>query len=218
MKTIHQFIPSEFSILSATSRKTAEDLPVNERARMVVKVCMLCELIWNYTDTVRDIASQMKIQQTKAVSRAVRELHREYEQFLSPILHANSIAHARGLSELFESINTKTFNRLCEGLRVEMGRTLSLEKKSEYLILAVQMVMTVIDAIRLFDADCCAWMESQGVENHTVVPSHIRRLAILIPQYAGDCYDPHSKARKITARILYNDIKAIELYDEKGLV
>lgn len=218
MKTTLQLPPLNLSLLPAGAHKSAEDLPENDRARMVVKICLLSELAWNYTDTVLDIVSQMGLQSTKALSRNVRELKREYEQFLNPILSGKDMAHARRLSDLFEDLNAKAFSRLCQGLRAEMGRKVVLLKEYEYLVVAVQMVMTVIDAMRLYDADCRRWMESQGVLDHTVIPSHISRLAVLMPQYAGDCYDPKSEARRITAGILYNDIKAIELYDEKGRV
>lgn len=200
------------------AKQSVESLPANTRARMVVKTCMLCELAWDYTGTVLDIAAQMKLQPLKAASRLIKELRRNYERFLSPVLSSKDLAFARGLSELFEDVNNRTFSRLCNGLRTEMGRSLVIEKESEYMILAVQMVMTVIDAMKLYDRDCRAWMESYGVRDHTVIPSHMSQLAQLIPLYAGDLYDDKSEARRLTARILYNDVKSLEIYDEHGKV
>lgn len=208
----------QIDILPKVAVRTAEDLPIKERVRMVVKTCLLGTLAWDYVDTVLNMAAQMRIQQTKEVSRLIRQIKREYDQYLSPTLHDSDIEHTKRLSELFEDINTKTFSRLCQGLKAEIGRIADLDSQNVYLVQAVQMVMTVIDTMKLYDKDCGEWMEANGVPNHTVIPSHFMRVATLIPQYAGDCYDPKSEARWLTAKILYKDIRNMELYDENGQV
>lgn len=78
--------------------------------------------------------------------------------------------------------------------------------------------MTLYDSLVLYDGDCMAWMESEGVPNHTVIPGIIARMARLLPGYAKGCYDPASPTRRIIANVLYNQIKEIELYDEHGKV
>lgn len=202
--------------MTPPNNKTAEDLSDTIRLRMVVKMLLLGTLAWDYTDTVLKIAAQMQIQETKKVSRAIKEIKREYDQFISPMLHGDDTRFLSGLSVLFEDVNAKAFKRLCDGLAVEIGSKVTPSDEEMYLLKAVQMVMTVLDAMNLYDADCRAWMEAEGVPNHTVIPSHFARLAILIPQYAGNCYDPKSESRRITAKILYNETKLIELYGDDG--
>lgn len=201
-----------------TKPKTLDDLPEKERLRIIVKISLLGTLAWDYADTVLDIARQMKIPQMKKVSRAVSELRREYDRYNGSFLSSDDCTHMKRLSDLFADINDTAFNRLCYGLDTELGRIDRFDPQNAYLIKAVQMTMTVIDTMKLFADESDAWMEAHGVDGHTVMPKHFGPLAILIPQYAGDCYDPHSEARRITAGILLNEIKKIELYDENGIV
>lgn len=198
--------------------KSLDDLSINDRARMVVKLCLLGALAWDYTDTVLNLAAQMKIQETKALSRAVRQLKREYDQYRSGIIRDKDIRHEKRLSELFEDINSTAFSRLCQGLNTEIGHSLNLTPEYASLVCAVQMAMTVIDAMKLYAADCVRWMRDQGIQNPGIMPPFFPRLAQLLPAYAGDCYDPKSESRRITAHILFKEVNAIELYDENGLV
>lgn len=203
-------------ITSMLEEKTIDDLSIDTRVRMVIKISLLGTLAWDYTDTVLEIASQMKIKDTVKVSRAIKEVKREHDIFRSKSLKEDDSEFLGGLTELFEQINQKAFSRLCSGLDVEIGKIANLNAESVYLVKAVQMVMTVLDAMRLYDADCRAWIVSEGVKDHTFIPHHFDRLARLIPLYAGDCYDPKSESRRITARILYNETKLIELYGDDG--
>lgn len=197
-----------------TRRKTKEDLPHDILARMVAKSCILGALAWDYTDTVLNIAARMRIGKTKPLSRAVKKLHDEWRWFRHGVIDAGHLDKETELAMLFEDINTKAFSRLCQGLRLEIGRDTQLSEDFTMLVCAVQMAMTVIDTLKLYDARCGQWMESQGVPGLTVIPHHYGRLALLLPEFAGDCYNPKSEARRITAKILYNEIMRVELYED----
>ena len=203
-------------ITSMLEEKTIDDLSIDTRVRMVIKIGLLGTLAWDYTETVLDIARQMKIKDMVKVSRAIQQVKREHDIFRRKSIKDDDSEFLGGLTDLFEQINQKAFTRLCGGLDVEIGKMADLNAEYVYLVKAVQMVMTVLDAMKLYDADCRAWIVSEGVKDHTFIPHHFDQLARLIPLYAGDCYDPKSASRKITARILYNEVKNIELYDGKG--
>lgn len=84
---------------------------------------------------------------------------------------------------------------------------------------AVQMAMTVIDAMRLYAARCDRWVGSFGVRGrHSMLHDFFPRLAMLLPEFAGDCYDPASPSRKATAAILEKELSNIELYDDYGKI
>lgn len=201
---------------TAFEEKTLDEQFKNECAIKVVKVSMLGNIAWSYTDTVLDMAAHMKIVAVKKVSRLIRQIKRDYEVFRHMALKYDDKTFLNEISDLFEEINSEAFTKLCNGLDIEIGKKADLDAENVYLVKAVQMVMTVLDAMRLYDADCRTWIVSQGVSDHTFISHHFDQLAVLIPQYAGDCYDPKSESRRITARILYNEVKNIELYDENG--
>lgn len=197
---------------------SVDDLPEDERAARLVKLGMLSSLAWDYTNTVLDISSRMRIDALRAPSRAIRQIKREYDQSRSRVFYAESILKETELGQFFEEINADAFSKLCQGLKVETGHIRDLDDDNSMLVCAVQMAMTLIDAVKLYAADFDSWMESRGVRGKTTMPSHLTRLAILLPQFAGDCYDARSESRRITAGVLFNEIRAIETWDENGKI
>lgn len=153
-----------------TKKKTKEDLPLDALTRMVAKSCVLGALAWDYADTVLRLAANMRLSETKSLSRAVKELRKEYLWFRHGVVDAGHLEKETELAVLFEDINVKAFSRLCQGLRLEIGRDTHLNEDYTMLVCAVQMAMTVIDTMRPYDARCGEWTQSQGVENLTVIP------------------------------------------------
>lgn len=209
-------ISPEFDLMPKPAM--VDDLPEDERAARVVKLGMLSSLAWDYIDTVLGISSKMRIEYLREVSRVIREIKREYDQSRSRVLYAESILKETELGLLFEDINKGAFSKLCQGLKTETGRIRDLDDDKSMLVCAVQMAMTLIDAVKLYAADFDRWMESHGVRGMTAMPPHLTLLAILLPQFAGDCYDARSQSRRITARVLFNEIRAIETWDENGKI
>lgn len=199
------------------SQKTTKDIPQRPLARMAAKLYLLGALAWDYADTVCNIAASLRIDATKPVSRAVRELKREYDRFRSRSLCDADIKKESELALLFEELCESHFAKLNYGVSSDKLTT-GLDKDYELLIKSVQMAMTVIDTMKLYAADCDKWIREQGVNAHSILADHYLRLATLLPQFAGDCYNANMEARKLTAKILLNEIKNIEIHDEHGKI
>lgn len=197
-------------------RKTLDDVPQNELAHMTAKLYLVGALVWDYTDTVLDIAAQMRLGgAAKKLSRAIREIHKDYDRMRSFDLDSEDIRHEWSLAELFEDINRKHFSQLCTGLITEIRHSLNLNGDYELLVESVQIAMTVLDALNLYAEQCDKFISKYyPCAPHSILPDHFRKLAILLPQYAGDCYSQTPKARYVTARILLNEINRIELYGD----
>lgn len=193
--------------------KEAADLPQKPLARMAVIIFMLGSLAWDYADTCCNIAASMKIDPLKKLSRAVRQLRREYDSFRSPLMRGESIAEESRLALMFEEICEEHFVRLNYGVDSEK-KISRLNTDHKMLVNAVQMAMTVLDTMKLYAAECDKWIRSQGFDGHSILADHFVRLAILLPQFAGDCYNPASEARRLTARILLKEIKQIDICRE----
>lgn len=196
--------------------KTLDDVPQRELAHRSVKIYLLGALVWDYADTVLNIAAQMRIGgATKKLTRAIRELRKDYDYIRSKDLDKTHIEKEWELAELFESLNKEAFKRLCNGLIAEIRHDTNLNKEYETLVEAVQMAMTVLDALNLYAAQCDKFIRQYYPQApHSILPDHFTRLGILLPEYAGDCYNRHSKSRHITARILLSEINKIELYGD----
>lgn len=197
-------------------RKSLADVPQSELGHMAVKIYLVGALVWDYTDTILDIAAQMRLGGAiRKLSRTIREIHKDYDYIRSKDLDSNHIKREWELAELFESINKEAFSRLCNGLIDEIRHDTNLDKDYEVLVEAVQMALTVLDALTLYATQCDKFIRTYypGAP-HSILPDHFRKLAILLPHYAGDCYNAHSQTRHITARILLNEINRIELYGD----
>lgn len=189
--------------------KTFEDLPQRQLQAMVTKLYLLCFLGWDYTFTVLDIAVQRRIHQTKPLCRAVRKLKHDYDR--QRALNAEDTEIEMVLAEMFEDGAREHLNKLSYGLQNEIA-AYGLDDENMYLVQAVQMAMTVVDAVRMYARECDTWIREQGVKTrHSILSDHFTALGRLLPEFAGDCYDRHSETRYITAMIILNEIKKLEI-------
>lgn len=207
------------------------DLPSPERSlsnipgkffrRMSIKIFIIGALVWDYTETVLDIAAQMRIDHgIRKVSRAIRETRRDYDQMCRRHIDLEHMERICDLSLLFERINKERLTKLNYGLINEIHKH-DCELDRDYIMLldAVLTALTVLDALQLFAAECDEKIAKVYPHApHSCLPDHFQRLAVLLPQYAGDHYFVDSESRRITAKALLNEINTIELYDDNGKV
>ncbi len=192
-------------------RPTLDDVPQDELLHRSICLYLVGALVWDYTDTVLKLAGQMKISKTRRLSRAVRELRLDYDRVRAQDLDRDYIRREWELAEMFEDVNKDTFDSLCNGLLTEIRRDTALDDDNAILVEAVQIAMTMLDALRLYADQCDRFIRRHYPEaSHSILPDHFRRLAILLPEYAGDCYDRYSNTRQLTARVLLDRINEIQ--------
>lgn len=197
-------------------RPTLDDVPQDELLHRSVCLYLIGALVWDYTDTVLKLVAQMRVDSLKRLSRSVRELRLDYDRVRSQDLDTAYIRREWELAEMFEDVNKDTFDSLCNGLLIEIRRDTALDDDNVILVEAVQIAMTMLDALRLYADRCDRFIRRYyPTASHSILPDHFRRLAILLPEYAGDCYDRYSNSRQLTARILLNRINEIKPFDEQ---
>lgn len=195
-------------------RRTLDDVPQHELLSRSVRLYLIGALVWDYTDSVLALAAQMKNHNTKALSRTIRQLRQDYDRVRAQDLDRAYITREWELAEMFEEINRNTLSRLCNGLLTEIRRDTALDDANVLLVESVQIAMTLLDALHLFAKQCDAFIRRYCPRApHSILPDCFRRLAILLPEYAGDCYDRYSGTRQLTARTLLNRINEIRIYD-----
>lgn len=198
-------------------QKTTYDLPAKDLARKAIKLHILGSLTWDYVDTVCDIAVQQRRTETKRLCRAVRELRADYDRFRSRSLEARDIEREAELGLLFESVCDKHLKTLHYGLRLEIA-ALGLADADMTMVEAVQQAMTLLDAMKLYAGRCDRWIAEHGVDGSSILMVHFTKLCGLLPLFAGDCYSRESKTRQLTAKILFNELKQLEMYDDNGKI
>lgn len=197
-------------------QKTLREVPERELINMAVRLYVLGALAWDYVDSILNIAAQMGITQTKRLSRAVRELKREYDKERAERMDDALVEQESEWALDFEDYIGKALKELTEGIRAE---TQDVDGKLQgdylYLVMGVQQAMTVLEAMKIFARQCDTKIESYGVPPaHSILMDHFPRLMVMIPQYAGDCYIADSAARKKCAQRIVKALEQIEVRDK----
>lgn len=183
-----------------------EAVPPHILVGWACRLFTLMNLSWQYIDTVCDLCIQMRLRETKPLVRAIRQIRREYDIFRARSIDDESVREETSRSESFEESHDEDFRKLFFGLQNEIGK-LGLTPQHRDLVLATQQALTVMDAVRVYarrldrrlleeygllTPDCC------------LVQNDFMRLYGLVPQFAGDQYQPNLEARRLTATILAN--------------
>lgn len=216
--TTFQQLPMIFPPIDLFPRKkTIDDLPQREFLRRGFKIFMLGSLAWDYTDTVLIMAKQLRLpDETKIVTRRIRNLKMDFDQIHSKSLSESDIEEERKIAEQFEDFCREHLNKLVFSLNNEKI-VADVIRDHKILVNSIQQALTIIDTMKIYAAKCDRWIRDNGVHDaNSILPIHFIHLSKLLPLLAGDCYNPDSEARRITARILYKELDRVELYDNEG--
>ena len=191
-------------------RRTVLDLPPHIVGSMTIRLYILGALAWDYADTVLNIMAVLRPEGTKELCRTVRQLRLDYDRFRQYSVDDKHVAREAELAMEFEEISAPLFKSLNDSLAAETA-PLNLVPDHALLVIAVQTALTVLDAMVLYPADCDKWLRSQGVCGHSILDDRFRRLAFVLPKFAGDSYIPRSESRARAARNIVCGIRAVEL-------
>lgn len=205
------------NLMPKPKARSFADVPREEISPRAVKLFVFAALTWDYVDTVLDIASQMRLRNgTQKVSRRIRELRDDYNRVRSRSLDEAHFAEEWRLAQLFEKINKVHLAKLNYALKAETSHDYALDEDYEMLVVAVQTAMTLLDALRMYAAECDAMIRRYYPAPHSILPPQVAELSGLVPLFAGNCYNAASEARRLTARILLNEINAISIRRDDG--
>lgn len=195
-------------------KKSIEDVPDELLTEWSYKLFALMNLTWDYVETICNLCIGMRLQPTKPLVREVRALKREYDRFRwrSVDSHMESCETDHALR--FEDRFRDDFSRLLNGIDLEVAK-LDLTHDHRLLVIAVQQALTLMDAVKIYARWCDREIAGFGVWvcDCCMVQTEFLKLYPLIPQFAGDCYQPGINARKLTASILVNRLKEMPLYE-----
>lgn len=194
-------------------KKSIDDVPEDLLVEWSLKLFALMNLSWDYIDTICDVCISLRIQETKPLVRQIRTLKREYDHFryftMRPDMERNETEHGLRFEEMF----IDDFTRLTNGIELEVNK-LGLTLNHRMLVVAVQQALTLMDAVKIYARWCDSRIASFGVWvcDCCMVQTEFMKLYDLVPQFAGDCYQPNIEARRLTAGILVNRLKGIDIH------
>lgn len=194
-------------------KKTIEDVPEHLLTEWSFKLFALMNLAWDYVDTVCDLCISMRLTPTKPLVRTVRQLKREYDRFRWAVMDQRMEDNETDHGLRFEDCFREDFSRLTNGIEVEVNK-LDLTPPYKSLVIAVQQALTLMDAVKIYARWCDSQIAAMGIWvcDCCMVQTEFMKLYDLVPQFAGDCYQPDISARKTTAAILVNRLKEVPLH------
>lgn len=199
-----------------------DSIPDSETMPFSARLFAMQNLTLQYVDTVIDFCIEKRIDGTKRLVRAVRELRCGIDRLYASSFkgEAGRLAkesEARNAAE-FEDNADALLTRLFYGLDTEVGR-LGLKGDNKALVIAVHQALTIADVTRMYAREGDEMLRRYHVPiaptGCSMLPNEFLAIADLLPQFAGDCYRL-SPSRELTAKTLLNGLNAMRLVWNRG--
>lgn len=190
----------------------ADELPEEFLMDCSFKLFILQNLAWDYVETILDVCAQQKIKDTKPLVRTVRDLRRRYEIFRCRCVDSKHTAKETAAALRFESEVADDLKRFHNAVGIDSSR-IDLSSDARVLISAVQDAMLILDAIKIYARSLDREIAAMGIWtcDCCLVQEEVLKLYSLIPLFGGDCYEVTSKSRSLSAAIIVNRLRDIEL-------
>ena len=207
-----QFVSGSRVPAPAPPAKTIYDIPVEIVSNMAVKLFMMLNLAWDYVETILEISQTLRLEPGKQLARQIRRNQRIYHQRRAAHISNSDEPKERNLALLFETLLSPHLNKLHYARSSEIKHRCPAATTDEsYLIEAVATALTMLDATLLYGAECDARIRALGVSGNSIITPEIRELSRLLPKFLAGRFDPNIPARNLTARIILNELRQIEL-------
>ncbi|MCM1165185.1 MAG: hypothetical protein NC110_00210 [Ruminococcus sp.] len=210
--------PSPFSVMP--SRPVQRDFNIETAfdRHTVFRISYLpfvfFDVIWDYIDTLNDLAKILKVRETRHCSRALNELWRDYDRTRSRILdydHRKNIAdHAEQFIE-----ESPTLQWAWNVIHSEYRRK-NPDLLPDWVMFIAQadlvcsMFAALIRYARHFD-DMIT--KKAGRKLHSILPDEIYKMQKIIPEYMGGMKP--TRIRRLVDAALFRDFLTQELTDDE---
>lgn len=201
-------------------QKKITDVPEDILTTIRVRMYAIGALVWDYVDSVLDMAKMLRRPETRKLSRAVRQLRDDYDRHRAKN-HADRDYLEREMQWAldFEEYLRKPLREFVKGVKQEQEATYGeVEPEHGYLIMGVQQAMAMVDAIIHYTKGCDRAIARYGVPmgGKTICPPMFRKLATLLPEFAGDMWIAESESRKKAAEQIALELTKIVVCDKDG--
>lgn len=149
---------------------------------------VIARLVWDYTDTIKDICIQMRLTETKRLTRAVRQLKADYDRRRLPYIdRQHEDSESRNMLVFEEAIDEHT-RLFFVNLRCAVEREYpELTPEYRHLIYAVYQCRAMLRACLLYAERQRARIgEKMGWELNSMLPPQVKALEPIVIAFAGD--------------------------------
>lgn len=214
---VPELLPKMRQEIEYTELQLSKMLDKDTLFRFAYVPFVIAELVWDYTDTILIMASQMRLTPTKKLCRVIKQLRVEYDRYRSGFIDD---AHHQSEEEnmlVFEDGVNGIFSTFLIHLKSDIQREHpDLSSDSVSFLMGVYQAHITLRALFLYVENQKKKIE--GIVKKTIgdiLPKHVRALDTAILAFVGD--SPASKGfEKIGdtyVRTLANQMALIELND-----
>ena len=150
---------------------------------------VIAEVAWDYADSIIDIATLMRLSETKRLCRAIKELRREYDRERYKIINDtwrksetdNMIMFQEELKDFFSSVH----RYVSDGLTEKYGK---IDYDSLLLIgasYACRIVLTALDRFCAAQEKIVTSILGYSI-GHQLMPKEIKKLYAVVAEFDGD--------------------------------
>ncbi len=180
---------------------------------------VVAELVWDYADSVINMAAVHKQPETRSLSRKIRELHNEYrkehDRFIDSAHHNNEINNMYIYEDAVYNIFKLYFTNLRCSLRGEYPEL--CDDAIEFLVGVYQCYVTLQALIRYTLGQEQKMAKIVGHPIGHILPKSVTRLSGLILEYVGNrpASESFNKLQETFIATFANQIALVELNDNK---
>lgn len=221
MTPLKGFIPSEKITAESLmedyiTEKSAKEVDNEDLVRMSYVPLVLADLVWDYTMTIVDIASNLHIPATKKLCIAVRKLRERYLHE-EPRIFDGIIASEmkKDNAEYFDDCIANIMTQFCQNVRFDLKSSYpELGEEWIYYLVAIQQCEILHSTLVKYTTSMTGNVSKAiGIKLNTFLPSAFYRLGELIHCFIGDkpMSPQFGKLRTMYIETFYAQMKNIVL-------
>lgn len=178
---------------------------------------VVANLAWDYADTIVCMAQLLKLQETKKLSRAIRQLKADYDRLRAPYIDSAHRNSEENNMYVFEDGVKDLFNLYLVNIECDI-KSAYPELQSEYIILLKAVYQCHIVLQCIYEYVRIMTIKVEKIVGHKIgdiLPGELRRLDPLVIAFAGDkpISKEFEKQQSTYAKSLSNRLSRIELVE-----
>lgn len=187
-------VSAKFTIFDEPKRQEDEEMRLSRILdkdtlfRFAYVPFVIAQLVWDYAETITDMAAMLRINETRKLCRAVKELRRDYDRIRAP--HIDSAHEASEVSNMyvFEDCVADITKQLLLNLRINL-RSEYPEIEEDYLsyLIAVYQCDITLKSLLLYtrrQTEIIAKKIDRNVGH--ILPESVYKLNHLVLEFVGD--------------------------------
>ena len=177
---------------------------------------VIFEVAWDYVDTTINLAILLRIQETKRLTRAMRELRRRFDQQRQPFIDRNDQEKEQDHMIEFEEKSNHVLTPIYKGLKTTIRKQHpALVGDWVDFLCSVELASIIFSALFKYGIECDKLIESRcGRANHSILPDEMFKIANLVKEFRGDTIT-NIRLRPAYVGKMLKQIKRIDLIEER---